>query len=137
MSFFKTLTTGKKVTRDAMTPVLDKLKEHLIKKNVAVEIADKLCESVAVKLEGKVISNFTGMKILKIVFLYTGLHLEGGSRGGHSPLPPEVLSPLLEILFVLAFLLYSIKFACSSVVRVSYIVAYMSVFYCHCPPKIQ
>ena len=60
MSFFKSLTTGKKVTREAMVPVLEKLQEHLIKKNVAVEIADKLCKSVAVKLNGKVISNFTG-----------------------------------------------------------------------------
>lgn len=37
-----------------MEPVLDKLKDHLITKNVASDIATKLCDSVAVKLEGKV-----------------------------------------------------------------------------------
>ena len=37
-----------------MVPVLDKLRDHLIAKNVATEIAGKLCDSVAVKLEGKV-----------------------------------------------------------------------------------
>ena len=63
MSFFKNLTAGKVVGREAMTPVLEKLQEHLIKKNVAVEIADKLCESVATKLTGKVIGSFTGTVI--------------------------------------------------------------------------
>jgi hypothetical protein len=37
-----------------MQPVLDKLKDHLIAKNVAADIAHKLCLSVAAKLEGKV-----------------------------------------------------------------------------------
>ncbi len=59
-SFFKSLTSGKVVTREGMDPVLEKMKEHLIGKNVAADIADKLCGSVATKLDGKVISNFTG-----------------------------------------------------------------------------
>jgi signal recognition particle receptor subunit alpha len=37
-----------------MQPVLEKLKDHLITKNVAADIAYKLCDSVATKLEGKV-----------------------------------------------------------------------------------
>lgn len=37
-----------------MRPVLDHLRDHLISKNVAAEIANKLCDSVAEKLEGKV-----------------------------------------------------------------------------------
>lgn len=37
-----------------MDPVLEKLKEHLVAKNVAIEIATKLCDSVSSKLEGKV-----------------------------------------------------------------------------------
>jgi signal recognition particle receptor subunit alpha len=37
-----------------MQPVLDKLKDHLIAKNVAADISHKLCVSVAAKLEGKV-----------------------------------------------------------------------------------
>lgn len=59
-SFFKSLTAGKVVTMEGMTPILEKMKEHLIGKNVAADIADKLCKSVATKLDGKVISNFTG-----------------------------------------------------------------------------
>ena len=48
------------ITREVMTPVLAKMNEHLITKNVALEIADKVCESVATKLDGKVISTFSG-----------------------------------------------------------------------------
>ena len=59
-SFFKNLTGGKTITRPAMDPALDKMKEHLITKNVAVEIAEKLCGSVATKLDGKVVGSFTG-----------------------------------------------------------------------------
>ena len=43
-----------------MDPVLEKMKEHLITKNVAAEIAEKLCNSVAAKLEGKTIGTFSG-----------------------------------------------------------------------------
>lgn len=38
-----------------MKPVLEKMREHLIAKNVASDIAAKLCDSVAAKLEGKVL----------------------------------------------------------------------------------
>lgn len=61
-SFFKSLTGGKTITREAMDPVLEKMKEHLIAKNVAAEISEKLCESVAAKLEGKVIGTFRGIQ---------------------------------------------------------------------------
>jgi signal recognition particle receptor subunit alpha len=40
-----------------MQTVLDKMCDLLIAKNVAADIARKLCESVAVKLDGKVKSN--------------------------------------------------------------------------------
>ena len=45
---------SKTVTQEEMAPLLDKLKDHLISKNVASEIAGKLCDSVAAKLDGKV-----------------------------------------------------------------------------------
>lgn len=49
-----------------MDPVLEKLKEHLVTKNVAIEIATKLCDSVSSKLEGKVkILFFTKNIIIK------------------------------------------------------------------------
>ena len=60
-SMFKTLVGQKNVTRENMQPILDKLKDHMIAKNVAADIADKLCESVAKKLEGKVLGTFTGI----------------------------------------------------------------------------
>ena len=61
-SFFKNLTGGKTITRAGLDPILEKMKENLITKNVAAEISDKLCESVAVKLEGKVIGTFSGLQ---------------------------------------------------------------------------
>lgn len=57
-AMFKGLVGSKALTSDDMQPALDKLKEHLIAKNVAADIALKLCESVAVKLEGKVLGTF-------------------------------------------------------------------------------
>ena len=57
-SLFKGLVGSKNLTRDDMRPALDKLKDHLIAKNVASDIAMKLCDSVAAKLEGKVLGTF-------------------------------------------------------------------------------
>ncbi len=57
---FSSLGSGKTITREAMIAPLDKMREHLVTKNVAICIADKLCDSVASKLEGKVIGTFTG-----------------------------------------------------------------------------
>lgn len=57
-SLFKGLVGSKNLTREHMQPALEKLKDHLISKNVATDIAHKLCESVAVKLEGKVLGTF-------------------------------------------------------------------------------
>ncbi|NXE17148.1 SRPRA protein, partial [Lophotis ruficrista] len=55
----KGLVGSKSLTREDMDPVLEKMKDHLIAKNVAAEIAAQLCESVAKKLEGKVMGTFT------------------------------------------------------------------------------
>lgn len=60
-NMFKGLVGQKNVTRESIQPVLDKLKDHMIAKNVATDIADKLCESVAIKLEGKVLGTFTSI----------------------------------------------------------------------------
>ena len=54
---------GKTITRESMAGALEKMTEHLITKNVASAIAEKLCDSVAAKLEGKVIGTFTGKPI--------------------------------------------------------------------------
>ncbi|XP_063538347.1 signal recognition particle receptor subunit alpha homolog [Cydia strobilella] len=57
-SIFKGLVGSKALSAEAMQPVLDKMRDHLIAKNVAADIANKLCESVANKLEGKVLGTF-------------------------------------------------------------------------------
>lgn len=57
-SMFRGLVGSKNLSRDAMQPCLEKLRDHLISKNVAADIAIKLCDSVAAKLEGKVIGTF-------------------------------------------------------------------------------
>ncbi|CAL7939451.1 unnamed protein product [Xylocopa violacea] len=57
-SMFKSLVGNKCLKHENMAPVLDKLKDHLITKNVAAEIAQKLCDSVGAKLEGKVLGTF-------------------------------------------------------------------------------
>lgn len=48
----------KALTRKEIDPVLDKLREHLITKNVAAEVATQLCESVAVQMEGQILGSF-------------------------------------------------------------------------------
>lgn len=67
-SFFKSLTGGKVITADMLQPALEKMKEHLIAKNVAAEISEKLCSSVMVKLEGKVIGTFSGQSLFREIF---------------------------------------------------------------------
>lgn len=57
-SIFKNLVGNKALKPEDMRPVLEKLKDHLISKNVAAEIAKKLCDSICVKLEGKVLGTF-------------------------------------------------------------------------------
>uniref|UniRef100_A0A674BTE7 SRP receptor subunit alpha n=1 Tax=Salmo trutta TaxID=8032 RepID=A0A674BTE7_SALTR len=55
----KGLVGSKSLSQEDMEPVLDKMRDHLIAKNVAAEIASQLCGSVAKKLEGKVMGTFT------------------------------------------------------------------------------
>lgn len=65
-SMFKGLVGSKALTKEDMAPVLEKMKDHLIAKNVAADIAYKLCESVAAKLEGKVSYNYFSTIVLKL-----------------------------------------------------------------------
>ncbi|XP_047678227.1 signal recognition particle receptor subunit alpha isoform X3 [Tachysurus fulvidraco] len=55
----KGLVGSKTLNHQDMEPVLEKMKDHLIAKNVAADIASQLCDSVARKLEGKVMGTFT------------------------------------------------------------------------------
>lgn len=58
-SAFKSLVGNKKLTAEDIQPVLEKMRETLIAKNVASEPAEKLCQSVQAKLEGKVVGTFS------------------------------------------------------------------------------
>ncbi|KAH6931136.1 hypothetical protein HPB50_022399 [Hyalomma asiaticum] len=58
---FRGLVGSKSITAEDMAPVLDKLRDHLIAKNVAADVAQKLCDSVGARLEGRVIGSFTGV----------------------------------------------------------------------------
>ncbi|EDO46043.1 predicted protein [Nematostella vectensis] len=60
-SFFKGLAGQSTLAKEQISPVLEKMKEHLTSKNVAADISEKLCDSVATKLEGKVIGTFSGI----------------------------------------------------------------------------
>lgn len=59
-SFFARLTGSKVLTKEDLVPVLSAMKDHLMKKNVAKEIADKICEGVGENLVGKKISGYNG-----------------------------------------------------------------------------
>jgi signal recognition particle receptor subunit alpha len=58
INLFKGLVGGKTLTTEDTDPILEKLRDHLIAKNVASDVSTKLCESVATKLHGKVLGTF-------------------------------------------------------------------------------
>ena len=57
-SLFQSLVSGKTLDAASIAPVLEKFRDLLIGKNVASEIATKLCSSVESKLVGKVGAGF-------------------------------------------------------------------------------
>jgi len=57
-SHFSSLLGGGTVTEAAIAPCLEKLRDHLIAKNVAAEIAGSLCASVQEKLLGTTLGTF-------------------------------------------------------------------------------
>jgi len=61
-SMFTSLVGSKPLTREDLEPVLEKLRDNLIGKNVASEVATDLIESVMVKLEGSVMGTFQSLQ---------------------------------------------------------------------------
>ncbi|RWS11768.1 signal recognition particle receptor subunit alpha-like protein [Dinothrombium tinctorium] len=61
-SFIKTFSYNKALEKSDLDPILSQLRDHLIAKNVATEIAVKLCESVGTKLEGQQVNTWLGLK---------------------------------------------------------------------------
>jgi hypothetical protein len=74
-NLFKGLVGGKTLAAEDVAPALEKLKDHLISKNVAAEVSSKICDSVAKKLEGKVgRDQLTNMcNLIFLCFLYVSL----------------------------------------------------------------
>lgn len=63
-SMFARLTGSKALTEQDLKPVLEEMKQHLMKKNVAMEIADKVCEGVGESLVGKKVGGFQSMSCI-------------------------------------------------------------------------
>lgn len=57
-SLFSRLTGSKTLTEEDLKPVLEGMKQHLMKKNVAKEIAEKVCEGVGESLVGQKVGGF-------------------------------------------------------------------------------
>lgn len=57
-SLFARLTGSKTLTEEDLKPVLENMKQHLMKKNVAKEIAEKVCEGVGESLVGQKVGGF-------------------------------------------------------------------------------
>jgi len=57
-SSLSSLVGSKQLSGDDIAPVIAKMQDHLIAKNVAADVAINLCKSVANKLEGKVMGTF-------------------------------------------------------------------------------
>ncbi|KAG0491667.1 hypothetical protein HPP92_005065 [Vanilla planifolia] len=58
-SMFQSISGNAVLERSDLQPALKALKDRLMTKNVAEEIAEKLCESVSASLEGKKMGSFT------------------------------------------------------------------------------
>jgi hypothetical protein len=57
-SIFARLTGSKVLTQEDLRPVLEAMKQHLMKKNVAKDTAEKVCEGVGESLVGKKVGGF-------------------------------------------------------------------------------
>ncbi|KAF8905984.1 SRP54-type protein [Gymnopilus junonius] len=72
-SIFARLTGSKALTEADLKPVLDAVKHHLMKKNVAVDIAEKVCEGVGESLIGRKVGGFQTVNNAVRVALSTSL----------------------------------------------------------------
>ncbi|XP_053947797.1 signal recognition particle receptor subunit alpha homolog [Anastrepha ludens] len=73
LSYFKGIVGSKTLTKVELQAVLEKMRDHLISKNVAADIANKLCDSVATNLEGKSLGTFDSIASLVKNSLTTSL----------------------------------------------------------------
>jgi signal recognition particle receptor subunit alpha len=76
-SFFARLTGSKVLTDSDLKPVLEAMKQHLMRKNVAMEIADKVCEGVGESLIGKKLGGFQSTVFLISILVPGSIDLFG------------------------------------------------------------
>ncbi|KAJ1960794.1 hypothetical protein IWQ62_004093 [Dispira parvispora] len=62
VSFFKKLTSSKTLSEDDLAPVMAKMREHLIAKNVASDISDHICQSVTQSMVKQQVGAFQSIK---------------------------------------------------------------------------
>lgn len=60
---FSRLTGKKTLSQDDLKPVLAEMERHLMDKNVAKDIAEKMCDSVGAALVGKKLGGLTSKSI--------------------------------------------------------------------------
>ncbi|KAK4055957.1 hypothetical protein OIO90_002950 [Microbotryomycetes sp. JL221] len=60
--FSKLSLTSKALTKQDLQPALEQMRQHLMSKNVAKDIAEKVCDSVGKTLEGRQVSGYNGIK---------------------------------------------------------------------------
>jgi signal recognition particle receptor subunit alpha len=70
-NIFARLTGSKVLTEQDLKPVLSAMQDHLMKKNVAKDIAEQVCEGVGESLKGRKIGGFRGWWL---VIFTTALH---------------------------------------------------------------
>jgi len=57
-SFFENITKGRQLDASDLAPVMMKMKEHLMKKNVAANISQQICDAVTEKMIGRNLGTF-------------------------------------------------------------------------------
>lgn len=65
-SLFARLTGSKMLSQEDLKPVLEGMKQHLMAKNVAKEISDKICQGVGESLVGKKVGSFQSVSFMSM-----------------------------------------------------------------------
>jgi signal recognition particle receptor subunit alpha len=95
-SIFARLTGSKVLTEEDLKPVLDAMKQHLMKKNVAKDTSEKVCEGVGESLVGKKVGGFQSMLFTFLVnLLLTPIAIQQRAPwfASHFPRPLHEFSP--------------------------------------------
>ena len=68
-SSLSALVGSKPLSRQDIEPVISKMQDHLMAKNVAADVATNLCNSVTSKLEGKICGKYTFLNFDPVIVL--------------------------------------------------------------------